>query len=152
MPTYEDWTSLVSAAQKRCAKILEKDVAPRMKEIVRAHIESDIYAAHTPRPGAWVGGSTYQRRRQLPGSLVHYMLSDEEVMVSSEAKVSKPVVKGYSFHHRRPGAFLQLLESGNMGVWRSGFPRPAISNAQREIDRSSSIKNAITRGLKREFG
>lgn len=152
MPDYATWEELVDAAQKKCRHILEKDVAPVVKEIVKRHIETDIYAAYTPRPGAWVGGATYQRRRELPSSVYALMRSDEELLVTSDAKVSKPVVKGYSFHHRRPGAFLQLLESGNMGLWRNGFSRPAVGNAQMEINSSSKIRNAIKQGLQREFG
>lgn len=152
MPYYDNWDSLYAAACLKCKKILRDDVVPVADEIVKRHIETDIYAAYTPRPGAWVDGTTYQRRRELPDSLIHLYSSDgTEVLITSEAKASKSVVKGYSFHHRRPGAFLSLFESDNTGIWNGGFARPAISNAQREINSSKQIQAAIQTGIEREF-
>ena len=153
MPYYDNWDSLVAAANRKCADILKRDVVPVADEIVKRHIEQDIYAAYTPKPGAWVNGTTYERRRELPGSLIHiYSDGGNEVLITSEAKASKSVVKGYSFRHRRPGAFLSLFESDNTGIWNGGFARPAISNAQREIDGSRAIQDAIKAGIAREIG
>lgn len=151
MPTYGDWDELCNAAQERLHNILDREVAPVAKEIVKKHIKSDIYDAYTPVPGGWVNGTTYQRRHVLEGAMLHKFIHDDEILVTSNATASKSVVKGYSFHNRRPGSFLQLLESGRMGIWVKGFPRPAIGNAQKEIDRSSAIWNAIQSGLDKYF-
>lgn len=147
MPYYDNWEDLVAAAQDRCAVILEKDVRPVIEEIVLRHIHDDIYSVYKPKIGRWVDGTTYERRYSLLSkkNLYHEMQDNgKTLMVTSIAKASPSVVKGYSFHNRRPGSFLSLLESGNMGIWAGGFPRPAISNAQREIDKSlSSVHSAI---------
>lgn len=151
MPEYDTWESLVEAAQQRCANVLTKDVAPIATAILKRHIISDIYGAYTPIENGWVNGTTYQRRHVLENSLYHTLIATDEILITSNATTSKSVVKGYSFHNRRLGSFLKLLESGNMGIWRNGFPRPAVSNAQAEIDRSTEIRNSIQRGLNREF-
>ena len=152
MPYYDNWNDLIAAAQKKCAKILVTDVAPVAEEIVRRHIETDIYAAYTPRPGAWVNKTTYQRRKRLPEEVTHFVQEKgTSILVTSTAKSSKSIVKGWSFHNRRPGSFLSLIEHGPFGIWRSGFPRPAISKAQQEINSGEGIRDAIRSGIKREF-
>lgn len=154
MNVFDDWDGLTSAAQNACTEILRKNVAPVMKAIIKRHIQSDIYDAYTPVPNGWVGGETYQRRHVLEGAMYQEIQGrgKDTVMVTSTAPASKSVVPGYSFHNRRPGAFLSMLESGNTGIWRNGFPRPVISNAQREIDKSGEIESAINSGITKYFG
>ena len=102
MPYYDNWKDLAAAAQQKCRLVLEKDVAPIAERILREHIESDIYGSYTPEPGAWVNGSTYQRRHILSASVYSFMRSEDELMITSDTKASKPIIRGYSFHHRRP--------------------------------------------------
>ena len=150
MAVYDSWENLTAAAEKHCANVLLKDVAPVAKEIVRKHIQSDIYDAYTPQEGAWVNGSTYQRRGKLLTTLQATLNVDgNELTVTSKATASKPIIKGYRFNNVYPGAFLEMLESDNRGIWKSGFPRPAISNAQKEIDSSREIISAIENGFRR---
>ena len=151
MPDYDSWESLTSAAQAKCKTILDKEIAPVAEDIVRQHIQSDIYDVYTPIPNGWVNGTTYKRRHVLDKSVYHSFISDDEIMITSNATASKSVVRGYSFHNRRPGSFLKLLETGRMGIWRHGFPRPAITKAQNEINKSSTIRHAIQSGLDRYF-
>lgn len=124
MPDYDSWESLTAAAQDRCKTILEKDVAPIAENILKRHIQSDIYDVYTPITNGWVNGQTYQRRHVLENSVYHCFIADDEILITSNAPASKSIVKGYSFHNRRPGSFLKLLETGHMGIWRHGFPRP----------------------------
>lgn len=151
MPDYSSWEELCAAAQNKCHEILDRDVAPVARDIVKRHIQHDIYDVYTPIPNGWVNGTTYQRRHVLSSSVYHTFVHDDEIMVTSNATASKAVVPGYSFHNRRPGSFLKLLETGRMGIWRGGFPRPAIGKAQEEINHSSAIRNAIRSGLDRYF-
>lgn len=170
---YSDWDSLVAAAQKKCATILRRDVAPIVEKIVKDHIEKDIYGAYSPKPGAWklskikqsvrgvyedrvkddTNKDTYKRRHTLTDDVYSEMsgANNDTLLTTTNTAPSPSVVPGWSFHNRRQGAFLQLLESGNMGIWKSGFPRPAIGNAQKEIDNSSRVSRAIENGIKREF-
>ena len=149
----DSWEALTEVVKQRCATILDKSVAPIAKDIVRKHIETDIYGAYTPKENGWVSSdgtpTTYKRRRLLlkRGAIYHKFSAADEIMVTSNVTASPAIVKGWSFRNRYPGAFLKLLETGNMGIWRGGFPRPAIGNAQKEIDRSSEISRVIRQEL-----
>lgn len=149
----DSWESLTDVVQERCVDILDKVVAPIAKEIVRKHIDEDIYSVYTPIKNGWVSSDgepiTYKRRNLLlkNGSIYHRFSAADEIMITSDVTASPAIIKGWSFHRRYPGAFLKLLETGNMGIWRRGFPRPAIRNAQREIDNSSKIRRAIRQEL-----
>lgn len=154
MTEYSDWSSLVSAAEDKVSEILKRDVAPVAEEIFQSHIQSDIYYAYSPRPGAWIKGSTYQRRHELENNVSSSLSEKSTLFITSTASASPSIIKGYSFRNRCPGAFLELIESGKTGIWRKGFPRPAVSHAQIEIDdnlQSGSIMRAIEKGIKREF-
>lgn len=149
-----DWDQLIEEVNKKASKILEKDVAPVAEDILKKHIKSDIYDVYTPKEHGWVNGTTYERRNILKDSVVSFLQGSNTLMVTSKKEVtaSPAVVKGWSFHNRYQGAFLKLIESGNTGIWRNGFPRPAVSNTQAEFETSSAIKSAIKRGIQREIG
>ena len=154
---YDDYDDLEKAVSAAVSCVLEDYVAPVAEAILLKHIKTDIYDASTsrghPKPNAWVKGSTYQRRHVLEGGITSTLegKDHDSLMVTSDAVAGQSVVKGYEFTNRYAGSFLQLLESGHMGIWRGGFARPAVSNAQKEIDRSSYITNAIKTGLEREM-
>ena len=149
---FEDVDDLLDAVEAGIADILRSDVAPVVESILLKHIKSDIYGVYTPKPGAWVNGTTYQRRHVLEDGITSELIGNDTLMVTSNATANQSVVKGYQFSNRYAGAFLQLLESGHMGIWRSGFPRPAVANAQREVETSSKVSSAIKNGIKRVMG
>lgn len=155
MPEYSSYEELVSSIEKTFPKILEDYVTPVMTEILKQHIYTDIYQVYTPVSGGWVNGTTYKRRRNLPNSLYSIVKSDGDgvlAFVTSDESFT-PIIKGHHFDNNcNPGAFLEMLEKGNMGIWKIGFPRPAVSNAQKEIDTSYAIKEAIQKGLDSIFG
>lgn len=148
---FSDWGELVNAVDDAAVRILKEDVAPVAENILRKHIKSDIYDAYTPKENGWVSGTTYQRRYSLYDSISSSIINGDTLLTTSYATASPAVVKGWSFHNRYPGSFLKLLESGNMGIWRGGFSRPAVGNAQTEIGTSSRISTAIIKGIKREI-
>lgn len=157
---YSDWDSLVAAVDGRTKIILKKNVAPVAKDILTKHINKDIYGAYTPKTNGWVTvtsgkhwiRTTYKRRYSLISGVYTELKDDHTLFVTSKAKASPSVVKGYSFRTRYDGAFLKLLESGNMGIWRGGFARPAIKNTQEEFDREDGrVASAIKDGIKREI-
>ena len=139
----DDWAILVGQAQEKLDYVLEHDVSPVAEKILRERIAEDIYAAYTP--------SYYKRRHVLEQSVESDLISSGTLFVTSTAGANESLVPGYSFENRYPGAFLEMLEVGNMGFWRRDFPRPAVSMAQGEIDRSSEIRSAIEAGIQREF-
>lgn len=156
---FDSWEKLCTATEKTLSDILKNDVAPIAENILRKHIKEDIYDAYTPKNNGWVDSqgnpTTYQRRHVLENSIVRRYTTIQgglELLITSDATASSAIVPGWSFHNRYPGAFLKLLEVGDMGIWRGGFPRPAVKNTQDDIDSSSDIKNAIGKGIKREIG
>lgn len=149
---FSDWDDLVNAVDSKLSIILEKDVAPIAEEILSKHIKSDIYDVYTPKENGWVNGTTYQRRHLLEDTVTSITLDNNTLLVTSTATASPSIIGGWSFHNRYQGAFLKLIESGNTGIWKSGFPRPAVTNTQEEIDNSNKITSAIKRGIKREIG
>ena len=161
---FSDWESLVSAVDAKATQILQRDVAPVAEDILKKHIKSDIYDAYTPKTNGWVlkvgtteSGkdkyvrTTYQRRNDLIDAVHSRMMGKHTlfITITSSAKVNTPLFGKFQNHE---GAFLELLESGNMGLWRGGFPRPAVMNTQNEIDTSHKIKSAIQNGIQREIG
>lgn len=115
------------------------------KNVLYKHIQSDIYDPYTPKPGRWVGGSTYVRRNSLSeGSLVAINEPDGTITITSTAVPGAPVGRGSI--RKEPGSLLQLIEGDKHGLWRGGFPRPAVGNAQKEID-SGALMSAIEKAL-----
>lgn len=149
------WDELVSAVDTQLKYILTKDIAPTAKKILRRHIEEDIYGVYTPKPNGWVHGTTYKRRHVLERQITAIYSTQRSVhtlLVTSTAAPSPAIIKGWSFHNRRPGAFLQLLESGNMGIWHGGFARPAVSKTQQEYDNGILIPRLIQQSVAKRIG
>lgn len=118
--------------------VLMEYVAPVVEGILRKHIETDIYGAYSP--------TAYDRRMSLTNSIKSQMISDNELLVTA---ASQPNFPANGWHSSGDGAFLHMLELGDLGWWRKGFPRPAISNAQREVDSSTAVEAAKRNGIKR---
>ena len=115
------------------------------KNVLYKHAALDCYGAYTPKPGGWVGGSTYVRRNSLSkGSLVAINDPDGTITITSTAVPGNPVGRGSI--SSEPGSLLQLIEGDRHGLWRGGFPRPAVGNAQKEID-SGALMSAIEKAL-----
>lgn len=141
---------LYNEAQKILDEILEKDISVYTKAILSQHIWNDIYWAYTPKVGGWSSryantqgqhdaSGTYRRRYGLPRSVYSVLVESGVLMTTSDAKPRPPVKRSKSYP-AQPGEFLLLLEgnssayNGGMGVWQGGFPRPAVTRAQREIN------------------
>jgi len=139
-----DWATLVEQAQETLDCILLCDASPIAERILKERIEEDIYAAYTP--------AYYERRHLLEQGVEGDLTSPGTLVVTSTADASPSIVPGFSFESRYPGAFLEMLEVGNMGFWRRSFPRPAVTMAQGVIDKSAEIKRAFKDGIRREFG
>ena len=145
---FDDVDDLVNAVSSVNSEDVIQRVANEVEAILLKHIKSDIYDAYTPKEGAWVGGTTYQRRHVLEGGIKSTLEEDGTLLTTSDAPAGQCVVKGYNFSNADSG-FLQLLESGHMGIWRNGFARPVIANAQKEVDESTKIKSILENEMKR---
>lgn len=149
---YGSFEELVAAVQKTVPTILKDYVSDVAEEILLEHIESDIYAAYTPKENGWIGGETYHRRHALEAGLDSHMEGNDTLVVTSRADPSPAVLPGYSVYGGSEGGLFRLLESGNMGISGCQFPRPAIANTQNEFESSAAINNAIQRGIEAEIG
>lgn len=147
---FEDVDSLVDSLRKFDSEEVVRAVADEVERILLKHIKSDIYDAYTPREGAWVGGSTYQRRHVLESGIKSTLEEDGTLVTTSDAPAGQSVVKGYNFSNADSG-FLQLLESGHMGFWKKGFARPVVANAQKEVDESARIRSILETRMKMEM-
>ena len=145
---FEDVDALVSSLNAVSAEDVVGAVADEVEAILLKHIKSDIYGVYTPREGAWVGGTTYQRRHVLESGIKSTLEADGTLLTTSDAPAGQGIVRGYNFSNEDSG-FLQLLESGHMGIWRHGFARPVVANAQKEVDGSSRIQSILENAMKR---
>lgn len=117
-------------------------VEEEVKRILLKHIKEDIYDNDARSDTGWHGGK-YPRRHVLENNIVSYR-DGNTIIVTSEASAGQSPVKGQTFSNKDSG-FLRLLESGHMGFWKKGFPRPAVPNAQDEVDNSPVIKALLGR-------
>ena len=139
-------TGFLTAAEAK--EVLEKYVQPVIEKILLQHIQSDIYGAYSPKQYAWIGGQTYRRRGSLLSRMaLYHEINGSTIVVTSAAEPEDLLGSGVSGY----GAFLAILENGNMGFWSRAtgrsLPRPALSAAQEEVDNSSEIEEAAQRGI-----
>ncbi len=145
-------------------KTIEKQIGEQVWQILKDHIEEDIYRAYSPG-GEWVWGTPhdspdigYQRRRtkgllkesdkyidvdHVPGSDLYTL------RVTTTATPSESVL-GYDWDSSIIGGFLAMLDKGNLGFWSRTmggygqtdvthpFPRPALRNAQEEANKNKA--------------
>ena len=135
--------------------MLERYASRAMKDVLLRHIKTDIYDVYEPKKDGWISYSgeptTYRRQHVLENS-VHTVWEDGGLLVTSGAVPARPVIAGYTFENRQDGSFLELLESGHMGLWHGGFPRPAVRGTQEELDEqmkqeSGAVADAVRRGI-----
>lgn len=154
MATYKNMKEAMAGVQKAIDKVLTKDVAPLVEEILSEHIKSDIYDAYTPIENGWVGNQTYSRRHALEGAIFSKMVDKYTLSTTSSAAPGKPIVKGKRAYGGKKGQFFDLIESNNHGIWdRSGhgFPRYPVRNAQAEVDANTHIVDVIIDGIQKEL-
>lgn len=127
--TFEIPQSLIDRAVR---ETLEK-YAPQIEDILKSHIESDIEGVTAGNGGPWYpDGSPYVKRNVLAGGVTH-KISGSTLRVSSTAGSAPSVIHGGVMGGW--GGYLEFHEVGNWGFMRHiGFPRPAVTNAQKEAD------------------
>lgn len=138
-----DTEEALLAAMAEALPVLVKDyVKPEGESLLRKNINKMVYGAYTP--------SEYVRRESLT-EMVRSEVSKKdaytvEYSVTSTADAAPPAI-GWVY---RKGGMLAMLENGNMGFWRKGFPRPSISPTQEEFDKGY-LRSAIKKGIKSVF-
>ena len=142
---YDSIDGFYDAVVAALPTVMQEYVAPYVEDILSEHIESDIYDVYTPKENGWVNG-TYHRRHALTWNIASFIKGDTLSTTSTAAPSAS--ITGARTWGSEDGAFFDLLASGNMGLWRGGFPRPAIPKAQAEVDKSITvIENLVQKGL-----
>lgn len=152
MDEFDDFEGLADAVQKQCQDALQKVAVPLVKDILLTHIQSDIYDAYTPKANGWVSAdghpTTYERRYSLldESAISHSFESPDTIVITSNALPSPSIGKS-KFVSQGDGSFLKMLAGNNHGLWRGGFPRPAVVNAQTEVNQSADLRAALQKEL-----
>lgn len=157
---FDNWESLISGVQEVVPEILEIDAAPKAKHILRTHIGKDIYRAYRPKTNGWIGRgengkwqkTTYQRRGTLAFDVFAKLEDTKTLVVSSKTAPGEAVVPGHTTYGGETGGLLRLLEGSRHGIWRGGFPRPAVKNTIKDFKTNAGLRAAIRNGVKKRIG
>lgn len=137
--------SIKSTATAALTATLE-DISPSIEDILRRRIKSVVYVGGEPHDGAWLKNTTYERSYNLLDEISSEIIEDSGrviLRVTSDAEPSDPIVKGCVFEAEEPGAFLRMIENGDMGFLKAekhGYPRPVITRARDDVYRKFSKK------------
>ena len=128
---------ITQAMVDEASRIVLEKYAPRIEDILRKHVEDKIenYTIPTATGGPWYQdgshNSPYIKRHAISGAITHKIEGDT-LLVSSTAS-SSPSVITHGFISGW-GNYLEFFEVGNRGFKGSGFPRLAVTDAQKEAD------------------
>lgn len=119
-----------------------QQAAPKVKEVLLSHIQSDIYDAYQPQK--------YERRGLLgSGENIVWDVTDHTLTVKDMTPGNTPIGVGRTPAGNQLIGIIQTGAQGNgLGKWKGAFARPAVANAQDEVNQSSIIHDA----LKKRFG
>lgn len=156
---FSSWEDLVAGVNNALKSVLKKEVQPEVKKIVDKHIQSDIYDTYSP-VGREHGG--YDRRGALGNSsnTKGYIESDGDgytLRVTNEAPPSPSVFQSGSgggqadrlLYWIENGCVPNYFNTSKHYAWES--PRPAIENAQAEID-GGALDAVIQNAINKEIG
>lgn len=137
---------------RRADIALKKDVAPYVKDKLKKHIQTDVYAKYTP--------VMYERRKDDGGLLddsgnepsIQVSVRPRELTVYERAKPAPPLLENHKEYSNKDG-LARLLEEGPYNPWGSqnvpwARPRRFMTKTQKEInahpaDIKKMIKNRI---------
>lgn len=138
--------------------IMLEEVSDAVWDVIEKHISTDIYAAYSPKqtyygkhpPVGWVrvggresGVYSYQRRWSLydRDNMVTKIIGLNTLFVTSDAQPNESVVG--SGWNGAVGGFIQMIGTNPGPIWRGRFARPALQNAQDDIDNNSWTQRAL---------
>lgn len=139
---FETEEALLAAMADALPDLVEIYVRPKGESLLKGNINKRIYAAYTPtryvRSGELVSAIESETKKNGKYSV--------DYSVTSAADAAPPAI-GWVY---RTGGMLAMLEKGNMGYWRKGFPRPSISPTQRQFN-NGYLDKAIMKGIESVF-
>lgn len=141
----DEFGSIITQAMiDKAIKQVYTKYAPIIENILKSHIDSDIEGKtiHTATGAPWYrntsrwsatkewSGKPYAKRNVLAGAVTH-KIEGNTLLVSSTASSDPSVITGGTIGGW--GGYLEFFEVGNQG-FKGSFPRPAVTNAQKEAD------------------
>lgn len=129
MKEFDNIEALETGVQLELENFLRSVIAPEVERILSEHIKNDIYGAYSP--------VMYKRRGLLlSGSNLESTVDGLELFVTDKTPGDTPIASG----HTPSGTdLLKIIETGaqghGAGKWPNAFPRPAVKNAQEEVDK-----------------
>lgn len=146
MAVYSSVEEYLAAVEAKLPDAITKYLAPEVEEILREFTMSNVYGHYTPKQGAWIDGSTYHATRSLLGGISSW--TEGNTLYATSFAAPNASIAGGTVYGGSDGGFYTLLESSNMGIWKSGFPRPVIGPAQSYIDSHSNVLvDKLVKGL-----
>ena len=133
--------------------ILYEDIKPEAERIFKNEVETTIYKAYVPRQYVRrhnIGSNIYTDITSKRLYTYHFEITSDETANKSITRFGTPVGFG-GFKYGHPGAFVEMLEVGNMGWWRKHFPRPVISNTQIKFN-SGELDKTISDAISNKIG
>lgn len=146
MAIYKSVEEYVAAVEAALPIAAQQVLGPEMENILREMTTSNVYGHYTPKQGAWINGTTYHATRSLL-SRIHSWVEGDTIYATSFATPNESIAGG-AVYGGSDGGFYTLLESSNMGIWRSGFPRPVIAPAQTVVNgQIGALGEKLVKGL-----
>jgi hypothetical protein len=129
-------TRIQSACDIGKQAVMEQVVVPDIEEVVRKHVNEDIYDVKEPK---------YYHRRKEDGGLISHdnirvtYIPDEGITIANITPFA-----GTGLDNSKPEALTNMLSMGygKQDAWYNK-PRPFLKNAVEEIEKSELIKRDI---------
>lgn len=150
-----DWAGELKESDLEISKAAIAEIKRLGEDLLKRHIETSIYAIDRRGENSWVHRKKYERRHQLPETVRSYV-EGNYVWITADGEPNTPIGKNSTFVSAEPGAFLGLLESGNLGFltktrrYAPKFPRPVLKNAQKEAD-SAAFRDQVEKILNKSL-
>jgi hypothetical protein len=141
VPNFSNMNDLIKYLQGQVSDSLRRDVSEKVIDVVKDHIQKDVYDAYTPYS---TDGITpyYERTYQLLEDVVSDPVYDDSIYITdTRSENGKDIT--------------EIIETGQGYTW--GYrrnldneigSRPFMENAKDEIQRDSIATNALKESLK----
>lgn len=131
MPDYRSVTALFNYLQRQVNNSMETDVAEVVVDVVKQHVEIDVYNAYEPKD--------YQREFQLLNNVKSQVISEGTIEINDIRTDGDKNVT-------------QIVEYGKGYTWRGNLderigPRPFIENSRMDIIQNKTHVNALKQSL-----
>ena len=138
MPNFSNFADLEKFLQKKIDIALEKDVVPKVKEVMKESIDKVVYQAYTP--------DVYERRESGgfgdESNFEHELVSPGEIYILNTTPANpryRSALRG------RP--LREAIITGNHYHFFSPGPRDYVSDTYNRLQQSGAVEQALKDGL-----